>query len=406
MKKYSNLYPLIFGVIFFIVGIFSGQIFISVFFGVVPSVIAILLMIGDCKGGKNVKSCCARCGIELSLVPFMRLKKIGDKKFCDACVNAIVKSFDDTCADQSSVQKKISYPEKATLYKVCHECKKIVAITDVVIMDGYPVCKKCADANKTTVSSIYQAHLKKQKDIQIQKLVGQLDQLYDKRKKEEAAGLVKANLKSGFMCVRCKKTIEAADVIYIDGIAYCSACCGFLYDCDYTENEIIDRHDDIKQISYKIDGISGQSLFLRVVNIAERLITGGFSFSKAVIGGVDEIGNIGVSTHDASYTDYKSFKTNMESDFIKRKQEEYENSDGAISSLEYSYIHAYLYRNTLKVYIAAENNYVILRWFDDTDKYFNTTRIFAMSIIDELYNNCSLVQINNIRTDEEFLSNW
>ena len=105
MKKYSTNAPLIFGIIFLVVGIAAGQIPIILPFGVLPIVASILSKWSDYKAkkqgketsteranriyqevmnasGKNAqvkKLCCARCGVDLSLIPVRQVKKIGEK---------------------------------------------------------------------------------------------------------------------------------------------------------------------------------------------------------------------------------------------------------------------------------------------------------------------------------------
>ena len=55
MKKYSTNYPLIFGIIFLIVGIVAGQIPIIILFGIVPIAASVLMKWSDHKAKQQGK---------------------------------------------------------------------------------------------------------------------------------------------------------------------------------------------------------------------------------------------------------------------------------------------------------------------------------------------------------------
>ena len=373
MKKYSTNYPLIFGIFFLIVGIDEGQIPIILLFGVVPIVVSVLMKWSDHKAkkqgketrteranriyqetmkasGKNAqvkKSCCARCDVDLSLIPVRQVKKIGDKKYCDVCGQVVLKTVDDMVT---------------------------------------PDVKKSVD----TVDN------QRQKTLQIQRLANVLVQIQNVREEEILSGI----------CSVCRRQFPDDKLIYVDGDYYCEDCFSFTHNKCNVEKKI--STDELHQISYEICGVFNQSLHSRIVEVADRLVAGGFRFHSASIGGgVNEISHSGVMAYAASYTDYDDFKNNMERDLRNREQEESKNSGGWISSLDYSYICAFLSRKSLKVYILSECGHIVLRWIDSSDKSFAATRVFAEKVIEEVYDNrCTLKQIDNQELHSAFLSNW
>ena len=373
MKKYSTNYPLIFGIFFLIVGIDEGQIPIILLFGVVPIVVSVLMKWSDHKAkkqgketrteranriyqetmkasGKNTqvkKSCCARCGVDLSLIPVRKVKKIGDKKYCDVCGQVVLKTVDDMVT---------------------------------------PDVKKSVD----TVDN------QRQKTLQIQRLTNVLVQIQNVREEEILSGI----------CSVCRRQFPDDKLIYVDGDYYCEDCFSFTHNKCNVEKKI--STDELHQISYEICGVFNQSLHSRIVEVADRLVAGGFRFHSASIGGgVNEISHSGVMAYAASYTDYDDFKNNMERDLRNREQEESKNSGGWINSLDYSYICAFLSRKSLKVYILSECGHIVLRWIDSSDKLFAATRVFAEKVIEEVYDNkCTLKQIDNQELHSAFLSNW
>ncbi len=211
------------------------------------------------------------------------------------------------------------------------------------------------------------------------------------------------NIPPQYICFICKKQLSDTEMIFADGNYYCRDCYSFISDNGKNEVNI----DELMQISYEISGVTDQSLFSRIIEVADRLIYGNFVFCKASIGGgVKDITDNGVVLYDAVYTNYEQFKSNMEKDF-NNKQQDVKWHRGRDGSLKYSYICAFLARKTLKVYVLAEEDHIVLRWIDTSDKNFRTTKLFSESINEEVYgNNCKLNQIDNMDLNKAFLSNW
>ena len=422
MKKYSTSYPLIFGIIFLIIGIFVGQIAIVLLFGVVPIGISILLKWDDHKAKKqgketsteranriyqesmkasenNVlvkKSCCARCGVDLSLIPVRQIKKIGDKKYCDVCGQVVLKAVDDMVFPK--VEPKI---KKATIpdvkqYPTCARCKRIILESQSVWIGNHRFCQECARSHADVKKAVDTVDTQREKCIQVQRLANALGQIQELKKEEILSGV----------CSVCRRSFSDEKLLFVDGEYYCEDCYSFTHNNGRKEKSI--ATDELCQISYEISGLFNQSLHARLIEVSDRLVAGGFEFHNASVGGgVSEISHTGVMAYSASYTDYDAFKNNMESDLQKREQEECKNSGGWITSLDYSYICAFLARKTLKVYILSECGHIVLRWIDTSDKAFAATRVFAENVIEEAYDNkCTLTQIDNQGLDSAFLSNW
>lgn len=422
MKKYSTNYPLIFGIIFLIVGIVAGQIPIILLFGVVPIVASVLMKWSDHKAkqqGKETsteranriyqetmkasrknaqvkKSCCARCGVDLSLIPVRQVIKIGDKKYCDVCGQVVLKAVDDMVTPKVEPQpKKVTIPD-VKQYPVCARCKRIVLENQTVWIGNHRFCQECATAHTDVKNSVDTVDNQRQKTLQIQRLANVLVQIQNVRKEEILSGI----------CSVCRRQFPDDKLIYVDGDYYCEDCYSFTHNKGSVEKKV--STDELHQISYEICGVFNQSLHSRIVEVADRLVAGGFRFHGASIGGgVNEISHSGVMAYAASYTDYDDFKNNMERDLRNREQEESKNSGGWISSLDYSYICAFLSRKSLKVYILSECGHIVLRWIDSSDKSFAATRVFAEKVIEEVYDNkCTLKQIDNQELHSAFLNNW
>lgn len=405
MKKYSTSYPLIFGIIFLIVGIAAGQIAIAFFLGVVPIGISILLKWSDYKDKKQgketsteranriykesmkaanntriQKSVCARCGVDLSLIPVRQVKKIGDKKYCNVCEQVVLKAVDEMVLPKAEPQiKKTTIPD-VKQYPVCVRCKRIILESKTVWVGNHRFCQECAQRHTDVKKSVDAANTQREKRMQIQRLVNVLGQIQELKKEEILTG----------RCSVCRRSFPDEKLIFVDGEYYCADCYRFTHNKGRKERII--EIDELYQISYEINGLFDQSLHSRVVEVADRLIAGGFEFHGASVGGaVNEISHSGVMAYSASYTDYDDFKNNMEIDFQKREQ----------------HICAFLARKTLKVYILSECDHIVLRWIDTSDKAFATTRVFTENVIEEVYDNkCTLKQIDNMELHSAFLSNW
>lgn len=316
MKKYSPLYPMIFGIIVFAVGLLAGQIGFSLLFGAVPIIISIIIMhsetdANDPKRKKYTKSphkvqssttqhkvCCARCGVDLSLLKLWQRKNVDGKSYCDVC-EKILRS--------EPKGKPVQEPQKQ---EAVEEEKRAVAV-----------------------------------------------------------------------CSLCKKEVFADNLIIVNGESYCRECYNIGYNSSETEKKT--SNAQLCQISFEISGVSGQNLNVRIIEIAERLIIGGFKFCSAGIGcnsGKEDEGSV---PNEKEYKSYDAFKT-----------------ESSVSTSEHSYAYALFIRNTLKVYLYTERESIILRWFDVTEKAFAKTRVFTEGIIEEVYyNKCTLKQIDNIKAD-------
>jgi len=432
MKKYSTNAPLIFGIIFLIVGIFAGQIPIVLLFGIVPIVISIIMKVADHKAkqqGKETsteranriyeasmrasgnstiapKICCARCGVDLSLIPARNVRKIGDKKYCDICGQVVLKAVDDMISPQPAPQIKIEPQTVVKQYPTCARCKRVLSNNQTVWIGNHRFCQTCATSHVSDVKS-NNADVKKSVDtvdnqelkaLHAQRLANVLMQIQKIREEEIQSGV----------CSVCKRQFMDDKLIFVDGDYYCEDCYSFMHNMGKKETVI--SNEGLCQISYDIGGVGviKQSLLSRVVEIADRLVSGGFDFYEASVGGgVNEISHSGVMAYGATYTDYDEFKNNMESDFQKKEQEEQKSSGGWISSLDYSYICAFLARKTLKVYILSECGRVVVRWIDTTENAFPIARNFLEKIKEEVYdNNCDLKQIDNMELHDAFLKNW
>lgn len=421
MKKYSTNYPLIFGIIFLIVGIAAGQIAIILLFGIVPIAASIFMKWSDHKAKKQGKEtsteranriyqesikasnntslkkiCCTRCGVDLSRIPVQQVKKIGDKKYCDVCGLVVLKAVDDMVSTKMEPQTKKTTIPDVKQYPVCARCKRIILENQSVWIGNHRFCRECAHGQANVKNPVDAANTQREKHIQIQRLLNVLGQIQGLKKEEVLSGV----------CSVCRRLFPDEKLIFVDGEYYCEDCYSFTNNKDHKEKTI--ATDELYQISYEISGQFNQSLHSRLIEVADCLVAGGFEFHSASVGGgMNEISHTGVMAYNASYTDYDDFKNNMESDLQKREQEECKNSGGWINSLDYSYICAFLARRTLKVYILSECGHIVLRWIDISDKAFTTTRVFAEKVIEEVYHNkCTLKQIDNMELHSAFLSNW
>lgn len=410
MKKYSTNAPLIFGIIFLIVGIVAGQIPIIFLFGVLPIVASIMMKCSDHKAKKQgketsteranriyqeslktskntraQKSCCAKCGVDLSLVSAGLINKIGDKYYCDVCGHVVLNDVDDKALPkvEPQIEKTISPTQRQHI--TCARCKKNILVSQSVCIGNHRFCRECslghAYPKKTT-------GLQEKKRIQVQRLVNVLGQIQEQKTQLSP-------------CSVCRRSFADKKLIFVDGEYYCKDCYSFTRDKGRREKSI--AMNELHQISYELSGMFEQSLYSRLIEVTDRLIIGGFKFHSASVGdGVNEF-----MAHKASYTDYDAFKNNVESNFQKNAHEGCENSDGCVSSLDYSYICAFLSRKTLKVCVLSERDHIVLRWIDTSDKAFATTRMFAEKVIEEAYDNkCTLKQIDNIELNIAFLNNW
>lgn len=230
------------------------------------------------------------------------------------------------------------------------------------------------------------AKIQKQKVAQYQRLVNVLEQI---RVLQNENG-------PSYVCAVCGCRLLEDRAIFMDGDYYCADCCGTIH--SKGSKETPNSTNTLHQISYQISGEFGQSPYTCVLEIADRLLIGGFAFCKAGVGGgVKENSRGGVMAYGATYTDYDNFRNNAESDFRKHKH-------SALNDLR---VCAFLARNTLKVYILSERGQIILRWIDTSDRAFAVTRVFAEKVIEEVYDNrCTLEQIDNVQLHDAFLSNW
>lgn len=418
MKRYSTNYPLIFGIIFLVVGIVVEQILFILMLGVLPIVASIWMKWSDHKAKKQGKEtsterdnrihqetikasakntqakkiCCARCGVDLSLIPFRLVKKVGDKKYCDICGQMVLQGASDTVSPNVEPQPKPDVKQ----YPTCARCHRVILENQSVWLGNQRFCRECAKPHVDVKQAGDTADNQEQKILQAQRLANVLVQMQNVKKEEILTDI----------CSVCRRQFPDDKLIYVDGDYYCEDCYSFTHNKGNVEKTVLTN--DLHQINYEISGPFHQSLQARVVEIADRLVAGGFRFHSASIGGgANEISHSGVMAYMASYTDYDDFKNNMERDHRNREQEESKNSGGWISSLEYSYICAFLSRRSLKVCILSEDRHIILRWIDTSEESFATTRVFAEHVIEEVYDNqCTLKQLDNQELTSAFLSNW
>lgn len=371
MKRYSWIYSLIFGIIWFIVGYIVEKIEISVLFGVIPINLSFILKGIEHKNKHKYnapKTCCARCGINLSGHSFWEIKKIGNKKYCADCMQAILKKGDKTVSHKTPVhQNSVSITNKKDKY-VCARCKKTVTEGQFVFIGNHRFCKECANPY-TDKPIIHSQKLQKEKTLEIQRLVNVLAQVHKIREINESYGT----------CAVCKNRFPYDSMIFADGSHYCKNCFeSFRY---HKQKNTSPTNNLSKQICYEIRGIHDRA-FSCIGEISDRLLIGGFKFHKALVGKKN-------TDSEAFYTEYDDFKKNTE-----------KNSD-------HLYICIFLSRGSLKVCIRAKYDRTVLGWFDNSDHYFASTRVFTEAIGEEVYNNnCSVDQIDNIRPDSDFFENW
>ena len=341
---------------------------------------------------------------------------IGSHRFCPDCAQSHAKAQEARVQMQKTEQaqkivnvlvptqkhKETSTPQTDGRYPTCAKCKRIVFDKNAVWMDSHRFCPDCAQSH----AKVQEARVQVQSAELTQQLVNVLAQVKNKKKEDTfsnirsmqaqrlANALIQIQKKkqeeSMAICSVCRCRVFEESMIFVNGAWYCEDCYSFTY--GKSSENIPLLKSEPHQISYEIDGIVDHTLFSCVVDVADRLITGGFRFSKTRIGGdANHTGSNGLKT---SYTDYDAFKQSMDSDIVKRQ-------------LNYSYICAFLARNTLKVYILAENGRTVLRWFDTSDKAFATTRFFTEQINEEVYEGrCMVKQIDNIVPDDDFFDNW
>ena len=190
MNRYSTNYPLIFGIIFLVVGIVVEQILFILMLGVLPIVASIWLKWSDHKAKKQGKEtsterdnrihqetikastkntqakkiCCARCGVDLSLISFRLVKKIGDKKYCDVCAQMMLRTAEHTASPQVEPQ-----PQKATVpdvkqYQMCARCHRILLENQSVWMGNHRFCRDCAKLHTEVKTAANAADNQEQKN--------------------------------------------------------------------------------------------------------------------------------------------------------------------------------------------------------------------------------------------------
>ena len=326
MKRYSTNYPLIFGIIFLVVGIIVEQIPFVLLFGVLPIVVSIVLKCNEHRAKKHKeetnakkdnkmnqasvntspktappkKVCCARCGVDLSLISFRLVKKIGDKKYCDVCAQMILRTAEHTASPQVEPQ-----PQKATVpdvkqYQMCARCHRILLENQSVWMGNHRFCRDCAKLHTEVKTAANAADNQEQKNLQAQRLTNVLVQIQNVKKEEILTDI----------CSVCRRPFPDDKLIYVDGDYYCEDCYSFTHNKENVETTVLTN--DLHQINYEISGPLNPSLQARIVEIADRLIAGGFRFHRADVGGgADEISHSGVMAYQAAYTDYDDFKNNM-----------------------------------------------------------------------------------------------
>lgn len=337
MKKHSPYYPLIFGIVFLLIGFFVEQPFLIIFLGFLPIAAGIWLIVSERKeklrlrektDGKDEDGdsprvqkkpvYCDGCGKDLTSYGDNGINRVGNKTFCNVC-----------------------------------NAKQFLAHKDGASGSFVLAPEKKAEEKQPVQEG---------KDSEIASVARVLSQVHDKK-----AGKTK-------ICSDCKKEIEKESIFCINGSFYCSDC--------YRKLKPPIR--EVLQISYEIVGITDSTLLLQITDVADRLIAGGFVFCKSCVGNE--------SSADV-YTDYADFKVSTERYLVQ--------------NTKCPQISAYLMRGTLKVWVAAVSGSTVLRWLDTTDKAFSTTRVFAESLVEEVYGNeCKVREIENSDIDSAFFNNW
>lgn len=337
MEKHSPYYPLIFGVIFLLLGIYVEQPFLIIFLGFLPVAAGIWLIVSERKEKRKQREkhdderesgdsfraqkkpvYCDGCGKDLTSYGDNGINRVGNKVFCNVC-----------------------------------NAKQFLAHKDGTSGSSVLVPEKKAEEKQPE---------QERKNSELVSVAGVLSQVRDKK-----AGETK-------ICSDCKKEIEKENICCINGNFFCSDC--------YRKLKPPIR--EVLQISYEIGEIADSTLLLQITDVADRLIAGGFVFCKSCVGNE--------SSADV-YTDYADFKVSTERYLVQ--------------NTNCPQISAYLMRGSLKVWIVAVSGSTILRWFDTTDKAFSTTRVFAESLVEEVYGNeCKVRDIENSDIDSAFFNNW
>ena len=127
------------------------------------------------RGTQAKKSCCARCGIDLSNLSARQVQKIGDKKYCDVCGQVVLREVDNMISHKvESQSKKKPQPQKATVpdakqSSVCARCKKAISENQIVWIGSHRFCRECAKAHVEVKKTTDTAEKQRQKNLRIQK---------------------------------------------------------------------------------------------------------------------------------------------------------------------------------------------------------------------------------------------
>ncbi len=151
MKRHSNIYPLIFGIIMFIAGLSSGQFVYSLIFGLIPIALSIYLIVDENKkkNKQNTKRpesksdypICSDCGIPVP--PGLRRTALG-KVYCYNCFSKMFsppRSVNDT---SRQVKEELKTEDNVdTANYCCSVCKNKVKTDSVIIRNGIIYCREC-----------------------------------------------------------------------------------------------------------------------------------------------------------------------------------------------------------------------------------------------------------------------
>lgn len=360
---------------------------------------------------------CARCSVDLCLVPLRKIEKIGGETYCDICAAKVRKS-----ALPASKPVVVPPPKKPAVprAKPFFNCvrRKMSAPHDQAVQSGdVLLCgaktrlqQRRRELGQRLVQDLVQvqkimsscACMDCKKPVEWSRAIFVKDNSYCAecfniriKKTELAERLAKTlaqvrELKAtSEVCFACGRRFAMENLIFTEDQYHCRDCLGVSgYEDDWT---ISLPETTICQISYKIGGLLDASLRNSIVQVADRLIAGGFQFHRAgLTEDVNEINHGDAVSDSAWYTEFDAFKNDAE----------------RAASAVYC-ARAFLSRKSLKIYLLAEGDFIILRWIDESEKAFAAVRVFIDKVLENVYDNKgTLTKIENQELSSEFLSNW
>ncbi len=334
MKKHSNFYPLIFGVVMLVIGLIVQQYIVALLFGVLPIMISVYLFIWvKDKQGSNENNG-ANCYPSTTIHSTRPYKKDG------YIFNLNPEKYKDCKAFTSSLKEFLRLDSKYNVFyryiaidKANNQLYEIH--TKVVGFEGEyvhtkavedfvePPCKlnfdeflKLADSIYPGISVLYEGINENNYELYQEVL-----ECWNRIPKE------KKPLKKG--------DIDRSRIRYVFSQTY----------------EERDKWLDNHPYRYPL------------VAISEFLFLEGFDFVRAVIGGgVDEISHTGDKSYSADYESFEEFRDNFDKDLAQATEEAQKAYGGWVSSLNYGFILAELEKESITFNVIISERQVRISW--------------------------------------------